>query len=185
MSINGIGNNFNLNDLNPGRKTVRSEKEEKSSDPKEAIDRSTQQVNKILIEMNLSIRVEAKTDFGTQSAIKNLPEAEGIDLSQFEYNGKPVTELSQQEAKDLVSADGFFGVEQTAGRIFDFAIKMAGNDLERLKMARAAVQKGFEDAAAAFGGSLPDISHDTIGRALEQIDSRISELGGSLVSIKA
>jgi len=185
MSINGIGSNINLNDLDQGRKTVRTEKEEKSSDPKEAFKRSAQQVNKILIEMNLTIRVEAKSEFDTQAAIKNLPEAEGIDLSQFEYNGKPVTELSQQEAGDLVSADGFFGVEQTAGRIFDFAIKMAGNDLERLKTARVAVQKGFEDAEDAFGGSLPDISYDTIGSALEQIDSRISELGGSLVSIKA
>jgi hypothetical protein len=95
------------------------------------------------------------------------------------------TELSQDEAKALISEDGYFGVKNTAQRIYDFVAGNAGEDPEKLQVARDAVLKGFKDAEAVFGGKLPDISYKTLDKLLEMIDAKISALGGSVVDLKA
>jgi hypothetical protein len=46
------------------------------------------------------------------------------------------------------------------------------------------VQKGFQDAEQAWGGKLPEISYQTLNKALERIDARIQELGGALVDVR-
>ncbi len=143
------------------------------------------QSNKLIIEINLKIQIESKSRFGTQAGVKALYEDLEIDLSQYEDNGKPITELSQEEAKELIIADGYYGVKQTAKRIADFATNAAGDNLDRLKVAREAVLKGFKDAEQSFGGSLPGISYETIDKALEMFDEKIRALGGSVVDVTA
>lgn len=143
------------------------------------------QSDKLIIEITLKIEIESKSRFGTQAGIKTLDEYLEIDLSQYEYDGKPITELSQEEAQELISADGYYGVEQTAKRIADFAINAAGDNLNRLKVAREAVLQGFKDAEASFGGTLPGISYETIDKALKIFDEKIRELGGSVVDVTA
>ncbi|MDD3443717.1 MAG: hypothetical protein PHW89_10730, partial [Sulfurimonas denitrificans] len=49
-------------------------------------------------------------------------------LKDIGYNGKPIASLSKDEASELVSKDGFFGVDQTSKRISDFVINGAGGD---------------------------------------------------------
>ena len=106
----------------------------------------------------------------TQAGIKNFLDSGSIDLSKLIYNGKSITELSQPEAEALISDDGYFGVDNTALRISNFAAAQAGDDLEKLQTARDAVLKGFREAEDLFGGTLPDISYQTINKALELID---------------
>lgn len=102
----------------------------------------------------------------------------GMSLKNIGYEGKPITELSQDEAKDLVSEDGFFGVKQTSDRVSNFVFSFAGDDLELLQKGREGIVQGFEDAKKMFGGELPEISYKTQERTLSLIDEKINSLKG-------
>lgn len=69
--------------------------------------------------------------------------------------------LTPEEATELVSDDGYFGVNNTAQRIFDFAVGMAGNDPSRLDAIVSGISDGFAQAEEAWGGTLPEISYAT------------------------
>jgi hypothetical protein len=100
----------------------------------------------------------------------------GMSLSNIGYEGKPITELSVDEANELLSDDGFFGIEQTSDRVANFVFSFAGDDLELLEKGRAGVVQGFEEALKMFGGELPEISYKTQERTLSLIDERINSL---------
>lgn len=68
---------------------------------------------------------------------------------------------TKEDAAQAVSEEGFWGVSQTSQRIFDFAYALAGDDAEKMKEMQAAVEKGFKQAGAAWGGELPSICGDT------------------------
>ncbi len=108
-----------------------------------------------------------------------------IDYDAIGYTGKPIEALDPKEAKALVSEEGFFGVKQTAQRIAGFVINGAGEDVERLKEGRRGVIQGFEEAESIWGGKLFDISYETLAKALESIDARIAQLGGSVLDAQA
>lgn len=124
---------------------------------------------------------------GATSMQLQVPQSlsEFIDYEAIGYGGKPIEALSQNEAKALVADNGFFGVEQTAGRIAGFVISGAGDDLEKLQEGRKGVLQGFEEAEATWGQKLFDISYNTLAKALETIDARIAELGGSVLDTQA
>lgn len=180
-NIGGVNKNFPASHAAYDKKTGRSNE----ADKKASLQGSATQMNKLIVELNLNIKIESKDRFGTQAGINQLIEPSGIDLSKLMYNGKPITDLSQDEAKALISEDGYFGVKNTARRIFDFVAGKAGEDPEKLQVARDAVLKGFKDAEALFGGKLPDISYKTLDKLLEMIDQKISAHGGSVVDLKA
>lgn len=103
----------------------------------------------------------------------------GLSLSDLGYQGKPILELSQDEAKDLVSDDGFFGVTQTSNRSAGFVLAFAGDDLDLLQKGREGIVQGFKEAERMFGGQLPEISYKTQERTLALIDEKITSLGGT------
>lgn len=86
--------------------------------------------------------------------------------------------MTPEEARQLVSEDGYFGVEKTSDRIVEFAINAAGNDVSKLDEIKAAVMKGFKEAEEAFGGTLADISYDTLDAIMEKLDKWASEQEG-------
>ena len=102
----------------------------------------------------------------------------GMSLKNIGYEGKPITELTPDEAKELVSEDGFFGVTQTSDRVANFVFSFAGDDLELLQKGREGIIQGFEDAKKMFGGELPEISYKTQERTLALIDEKINSLKG-------
>ena len=102
----------------------------------------------------------------------------GMSLKNIGYEGKPITELTQDEAKDLVSEDGFFGVKNTSDRVAGFVFNFAGDDLDILQKGRDGVVQGFEEAKKMFGGELPDISYKTQERTLALIDEKMNSLKG-------
>jgi len=106
-------------------------------------------------------------------------------LSDIGYEGKNIGDLSQEEATDLVSEDGFFGIDQTSNRIADFVINGAAGDEEKLRSGRAGIIQGMEDAEAMWGSELPDISQKTMDAALEKIDKTMAELGYSILDQEA
>ncbi len=89
--------------------------------------------------------------------------SQGIDTQGIE-------ELSPEEAQAQIGADGYWGVEKTSERIADFALQVAGGDPARLDVLKAAIQSGFDAAKDAFGGTLPDISQQTLTRVWERLD---------------
>ena len=106
-------------------------------------------------------------------------------LKDIGYNGKPISNLTQEEAKDLVSEDGFFGIRQTSQRMADFVLNGAGDDIDMLKAGRSGLLKGFDEAQKLWGGKLPEISQETIKKSLELIDEKLRDLGASTIDTTA
>lgn len=109
----------------------------------------------------------------------------GVDFKSIGYEGKPITQLSQSEANDLVSENGFFGIANTANRISNFIISAAGDDLQKLEAGKEGMLMGFKEAEKIWGGELPEISQKTIEKATQAVDKRIAELGGNVLSVQA
>jgi len=108
--------------------------------------------------------------------VANLLKEQGIDtkisMGDTEVDLAGITE---DEAAELVSDDGYFGVEKTSERIFQLAIGIAEGDPSRIDAIKEGVDKGFQDALDAFGGWLPDISHDTYDAVMEKLDKWVAD----------
>lgn len=102
-------------------------------------------------------------------------------LSDIGYEGKPISSLSQEEATELVSEDGFFGIKQTSERISQFVIMGSGGDEEMLREGKKGILQGFDEAEKLWGGKLPDIAYETISKAVEMIDKALVEGGFSII----
>ena len=103
-------------------------------------------------------------------------------LSGIGYEGGPIAELSQEEAAELVSEDGFFGVTQTSERIANFVINGAGGDEDRMRAGREGMLLGFQQAQEMWGGELPEISQQTMQAAIEMVDKAMQEAGYSILN---
>ncbi|BEJ67404.1 hypothetical protein B10307_03550 [Campylobacter coli] len=108
-----------------------------------------------------------------------------IDFASLGYNGKNLLTMNTDELNQLISEEGFFGIDNTANRIADFVIKGAGNDVEKLKKGLEGIKQGFEQAEKIWGGELPQISQDTIEATIKKVSDRIDELGGKTLDLKA
>jgi hypothetical protein len=111
-----------------------------------------------------------------QSLVNNLLKEQGIDtkiaIGESEID---ITTLTREEAQELVADDGYFGVEQTSDRIFQFAVGIAGGDPSRIDAIKEGIDNGFNEALKAFGGELPDISYDTYDAVMEKLDNWVAE----------
>ena len=133
--------------------------------------------NQYLVEYQMQIINESKTE--------TYQQADVLSLADIGYEGKPIAELTQAEATELVSEDGFFGVTQTSERIANFVLMGAGDDVEKLKAGREGILRGFKEAESMWGGKLPDISYETINKAVEMIDKKLGILGVSILDSNA
>lgn len=153
-----------------------------------------EQINKSAIEVSLSMNAQiilftmnsgdtASKNIEAQNNILNFlsgKEVKGeLSLKDIGYEGKPITELSKEEASTLIGENGFFGVDQTSKRVSDFVLNFAGDDLDILEKGREGIVQGFKDAEKMWGNKLPQISYDTQTKTLESIDAKIKELKSS------
>jgi hypothetical protein len=136
----------------------------------------------MLHEFQLSIRIKTADNLIQQSTNGSRGDFFSPDASRLVPWEDSGIEIDQSDAAALFGENGFFSVAKTAGRIADFVLSGAGDDLEKLRVGREGVLRGFKEAEKIWGGTLPDISYETIGKALEAIEQRIEELGGSIVS---
>lgn len=143
----------------------------------------------IKVFINLKSVEFTKDNTSAQNAVVNLRQNEevykflsgeklenGFSLSSIGYEGKPIVDLTTEEAQDLVSDEGFFGVTQTSERVSSFVIGLAGDNLEALQEARSGIVQGFEEAEKMWGGELPEISYQTQEKTLDFIDKKIAEM---------
>lgn len=137
------------------------------------------------IQFSLQVKTDTHHNIEGQNALFHFSRLDQDLKSSLTYNGNPISELSPEQADELVSEDGYFGVDKTSQRIIDFVIKGAGDDIERLKAGREGILKGFQEAEKAWGGKLPEMSYETLTKSLETIDEKIRENGGSVVDVSA
>lgn len=125
--------------------------------------------------------------YGPTQQVQRKPDAEFSDLrelivrlllrqsqaSEDAESGKgiKVDPQTRAEAQELISEDGYWGVEKTSDRIVQFAIAAAGNDPGKLETIRAAVEKGFAMASDALGSVLPEICLKTHDAIMEKLDA--------------
>jgi hypothetical protein len=103
---------------------------------------------------------------------------DGSSLADIGYEGKPITELSPDEATELIGDNGFFGVEQTSDRVAQFALGFS-DDPEVIREALEGIKQGFKEAEEMWGGKLPEISYETQARTIALIEERLAELEGT------
>lgn len=72
-----------------------------------------------------------------------------------------VDKAAAQKAKDLISEDGYWGVDQTSDRIFQMAKALSGGDEKGMDEMLKAFEKGYKQATKTWGRQLPDISKQT------------------------
>jgi hypothetical protein len=126
---------------------------------------------------SLQLHADERTKYGMlQSLVANLLKEQGINtkitIGDTEID---LTALNPDEAKELISEDGYFGVEQTSERIFQFAVGIAGGDPSRIDAIKEGIDKGFAEAKEAFGDWLPDISYDTYDAVMKKLDAWVAE----------
>lgn len=100
------------------------------------------------------------------------------DIWKFLASGKAkVDPATRAQAQADIAEDGYYGVKQTASRLFDFASALAGDDVEKMKEMQAAIEKGFQKAEKTWGGKLPGISYDTKEAVNKMFDDYYSAMG--------
>ena len=190
ISTNSIVQTYD-NFTNNATNTTTMKNSYEENQTKEKTSTLEEQMNRSAVEVSLSMNAQIilfsmdSKDLANNStqAQKNILDflsgkdvENQLSLSDLGYEGKPITELSKEEANELVGEDGFFGVNQTSQRVANFVFAFSNNDTELLTKGREGVLKGFEDAKNAWGGELPEISYKTQTKTLELIDAKIAEL---------
>jgi hypothetical protein len=96
--------------------------------------------------------------------IRPLIEQQGLNLQKVVSGEQKLTvdPKTIEAAKAAIGPDGEFGVRKTAERILSFAKGAIGGDPAKIDKIRAAVELGFEQAKKILGGSLPEISQQTL-----------------------
>ena len=138
----------------------------------------------------VSLHAESLTlvTYTPTQAVQREPYAEFSDLRELVarlllHQGKTSEDavdkkgITQAEAQQLISEDGYWGTEKTSDRIVQFAIAAAGNDPGRLDAIKAGIEKGFSMAADAFGGTLPEISFKTHDAIMDKLDAWAASSG--------
>lgn len=88
-----------------------------------------------------------------------------------------VSEAAKKQAKEEISAKGYWGVEQTSKRMFDYASALAGDDVNKMKDMQAAMEKGYKEATKAWGRELPEISKKTLAAANKLFENYYNSKG--------
>ena len=105
-------------------------------------------------------------------------QANGNDFWKMIASGNfTVDSQTRAEAQEAISENGYWGVSQTSQRIFDFAYALAGDDVDKMKEMQAAVEKGFQQAGAAWGGELPSICGNTHTAVSKLFDDYYAQRG--------
>ncbi|MDX9813339.1 MAG: hypothetical protein RBS91_01580 [Sulfurimonadaceae bacterium] len=148
---------------------------------------SQEDVDAIRSEMRANSQAMMLNSAGVQGGLFAKGEVDDFTsfLRDIGYGGKPLNELTQDEAKELIGEDGFFGVKQTSQRIADFVINGANGDEKLLRAGREGMLQGFKEAEDIWGAKLPDISQETMKRALELVDKELVNRGYSILDKEA
>ena len=98
------------------------------------------------------------------------------DMWKFLASGEfTVSAAAKAQAQELISENGYYGVEQTSDRIVEFAKALSGGDSAYAEKLLDAFKKGFNEATKAWGKELPDISQKTYDAVVEKFNKWMDE----------
>lgn len=184
MGVNAVSNvqAAYASEYNSGAKKVSERKEEVKESPgavyeagEKEVKSATYSINKMSAEDRANLVNQLKADakaresqfvsmvqkmMGQQTNAYGQANNIWQFLAKGDFTVDPATKLQAQQD---IAEDGYYGVKQTAQRIFDFASALAGDDVDKMKEMQAAFEKGFKMAEKTWGGKLPDISYETQG----------------------
>lgn len=156
-----------------------------SDTPKPSINRMSKEDRAKLVQQLKDDAAKRQNDFtdlvmktiGGQAKANSL--ATGDDsIWKFLASGDfTVDAATKAQAQEDISENGYWGVNQTSQRLFDFASALAGDDVEKMKEMQAAMERGFKEATGAWGKDLPDISSQTLGAANKLFDDYYASKG--------
>ncbi len=184
-NINGLKNA--MMHQNNGKLEKSEENSSKELSVEEQISKSAVEVSIsmnaqiVLFSMNSGDQIKDNTSAQKDilSFLSGTNVSDDFNLANTGYDGKPITELSADEATELIGDNGFFGIDQTSQRVADFVFAFSSDDVSILEKGREGIVQGFEEAEKMWGGKLPEISYVTQAKTLELIDEKIAELKGN------
>ena len=115
------------------------------------------------------------------SSLRNMVEQmlkkQGITFKDAFEGGKEVKvdEQTRLEAQASIEDGGEYSIDAVAGRIMDFAKAISGGDKAQIGKLKGAIEEGFAQAKAIFGGTLPDISQKTHDEVMKRMDAWANE----------
>ena len=107
---------------------------------------------------------------GKQAGMYGIANGDNSIWKIFANGNFTVDAATKAQAQEDISEDGYWGVKQTSQRLFDFASALAGDDEDKMRQMQSAMEKGFKQAASAWGKDLPDISSKTLEAANKLFD---------------
>ena len=107
---------------------------------------------------------------GKQAGMYGIANGDDSIWKIFANGNFTVDAATKAQAQEDISDDGYWGVKQTSQRLFDFASALAGDDEDKMRQMQSAMEKGFKQAASAWGKDLPDISNKTLDAANKLFD---------------
>ncbi len=156
--------------------------EETTSTDKVSKEEDYYNTNRDLIQQLKQDQAELKIDFLMN--ISNMFTQQGISMARGDgiwaqiANGDfEVTEAESAEAAKSIEDDGYWGVEQTSQRIFDFAMGLTGGDPSKAEEMKEYMLKGYEAAEKAWGGELPAIAQQTKEATIALFDEWANSAG--------
>lgn len=155
---------------------------EKSEEKSDTSKKATYSVNKMSAEDRAALVKQLKADQESRqqqlaSLVQQMMTKQATtytnanDMWKFLAKGDfTVDAQTKLQAQKDIADDGYYGVQQTADRLFDFASALAGDDVDKMKKMQAAMQTGFDQATKAWGQKLPDISQRTMDAANKKFE---------------
>jgi hypothetical protein len=92
----------------------------------------------------------------------------------YEKAGIEYEELTPEQAQAQIAEGGPWSPEAVSKRILDFVKAFDTGDQARRDLLRDAVERGYEEAEAAWGSKLPDISKETMKLVRKGLDDLFS-----------
>lgn len=139
------------------------------TDTKKIYKRDTATINRLLQEAEQrkqQLKDLVERTLGKQSEIFTFANFEKFQTGEATLSAEEIA-----QAKEDISEDGYWGVEQTSERLYSFAYALSGGDPGKADDMMAAIEKGYEEATKAWGNELPEISKHTLEATREKINA--------------
>lgn len=170
--VQGITNSGNIESLLPSVKGTARQKPADTQTAADTVSLGKESRAAAATYSRSLITGESSSSTDLKELVHRLLNRQGITW-EAAMAGETVTidDETRAEARALIADDGYWGVDQTSTRIFEMAVGNAGGDTEKFDQIKAAIEKGFEMAKEALGGTLPEISLDTYDAVMEKLDN--------------
>ena len=118
------------------------------------------------------LRAESERAYGSlRQLVEQMLKRQGMTFRDIATEKTvEVDETAHLEAQALIAEGGELSAEKVSDRIVEFAKSVSGRDKSKIGLLTDAIKKGFEAAASALGGELPEVSQRTYELVMEKLN---------------